>query len=115
MVRSKIENAHGLILSISAANETNGKSLVPPDDKFQMNTVAPLEDFRNSKAASTTSANVVNNMNFLCFIHYGVTWALISNTSFLPSVVSTKTLREIGPTPAGPWAAGSNTTSICAS
>src|SRR3989338_3843208 len=48
MVRMRIENAHGLMLSMSADTPTNGKSHVPSLEKFQSAKVPTPPDLKNT-------------------------------------------------------------------
>src|SRR3989344_9537039 len=68
MVRSRIEKAQGLMLSISAETITSGKSHFPPLLKFQTKVVPALSVFRKNTKAKSRTAMPAKIIKFLLMV-----------------------------------------------
>ncbi len=111
IVTSRIENAHGFTLSISAAETSSGSSHFPSPLTLH-NAVLPKLPICSARttARSDTPATVIH-VSFLS-TGYGLTFALKRSCIGAPESLSTVTTRSVGPSPAGPCAAGSKTASM---
>src|SRR3972149_3967361 len=111
IVRIRIENAQGLMLSMSAAATTSGRSHLPSSDQFQ-SAVVPIFPALNKITDPTSSTQIpTSSESFLFMTAQGVTMALKRSTKGGPASFIIVTVLSVWPIPAGPCAAGSNTTS----
>src|SRR3989338_6151574 len=65
IVKRRIENAHGLMLSINAATKTSGRSQLPSPLKFQRSVVPILPILNRTTKPIRTTANAMSIVSFL--------------------------------------------------
>src|SRR3989338_8478646 len=111
MVKSKMENAHGFMLSISAAIPTKGKSHAPSLLIFHNTAVPTLPYLKKIAKARRSKPAKINNVFLFMKLPYGVTYAENPSSTGAPALFSRTTTLSILPTPAGPCAFGSKTAS----
>jgi len=75
MVRSRMPNAHGLMLSINAATPIRGRSHLPSLLKFQRAVVPMFPVLRKITDPNSNTAIPTRIQSFLFILRYGVTVA----------------------------------------
>src|SRR3990172_12300462 len=71
MVSRRIENAHGLMLSMSAATAMSGSSHFPPSLKFHSAVVPMFSALKNQTSANSTRQNAIRIESFLLIWLWG--------------------------------------------
>ena len=90
MVRSKIENAQGLTLSIRADTKTKGNKILPPPDKFHRTDVPVGLKRKNKNSPARNKAIAIKTIIFNLDLSKNV----IANQSRISSRIFANKIRD---------------------